>query len=112
MKLAECLSLFQTVLCVTDCYSKTRCSVFISISFALRTSSILKMVSFFVVCLKSKRYLVLPQNWIENPVERQESKVFSSPNTEDIPNFELRTLHYVNNAIQATYDAFVLKKFG
>lgn len=69
-------------------------------------------MNYYVVCLKSKRYIVLPENWIQNPILRQESTVYFSPNSTDEADFDLEMSFYLNQTVSGTYDAFVLKKFG
>lgn len=69
-------------------------------------------MQFYVVCLKSKRYIVLPENWIQNPILRRETKVYFSQNPTDEADFSLKILFYLNQSVSGVYEAFVIKKFG
>lgn len=69
-------------------------------------------MTFYVVFLASKRFVVIKKNWLQNAVVGKPSKVFYSPNPDAIANFNSEVGFYLNTTIDACYDTFVYKAFG
>lgn len=65
----------------------------------------------FVVILLSKRFVILPDNWLQSPTIREETKVFFSPVPNAQPNFELATKFLFNKDACAVYKGYVVKHF-
>lgn len=72
---------------------------------------LLTKMEYFVVFLKCKRYFALPKHWIENPVLGKPSTVFFSGNGDSTPDFTCERKYYINQNVNACYDAFVYKSF-
>ena len=69
-------------------------------------------MEYFVVYLKSKRYIAVPKHWIENPTLGLRSTIFFSGNGFNTQaDFSLGKKHYINGKVDACYDAFVFKSF-
>lgn len=69
-------------------------------------------MDFYVVYLASKRFVVIKRNWIQSAVVGKQSKVFYSPNSHAVANFNNDVGFYLNTTIDGCYDAFVYKAFG
>lgn len=69
-------------------------------------------MNFYVVYLESGKYIALKRNWVQNPILGEESMVFLSKDESANPNFSSEQLFYVNKNVDATYKAFVYKRFG
>lgn len=66
----------------------------------------------FVVILLSKRFVIVPDNWLQNPSVSEETKVFFSPVQNAQPNFELATKFLFNKDASNVYKGYVVKHFG
>lgn len=64
-----------------------------------------KMEKFIVVYLEKKEYF-------ENRNLSKQTKIFFSPNQDEIPDFTKKTKFYVNKNQAQCYDAVVVKRFG
>lgn len=69
-------------------------------------------MNFYVLYLESGQIVALEQSWVENPVVGGNTKVFVSKNVDAIANFTLETLFYIDENVDATYNALVYKSFG
>lgn len=67
---------------------------------------------FFVVFIECKRWLVVKEDWVENPNLGQRSKIFFSQNDNAVADFSIDPPYYINLSIDSVYDAFVWSKFG
>lgn len=66
----------------------------------------------FVVILLSKRFVVVPDHWVETQTIREETKVFFSPDPNEQPNFQLTAKFLFNKDESHVYKGYVLKHFG
>lgn len=69
------------------------------------------MGDFLVILLEQKRFLILPQKWVEDPRLDSFTRVFFSPNISTRADFETEVKYYFNNAINGCYKGFVMKSF-
>lgn len=66
----------------------------------------------FAVILKSKRYVIVNDNWVENPTIGQETNTFFSPDSQAIPDFALDVKYLLNKEVPNVYRGYVCKHFG
>lgn len=67
---------------------------------------------FFVVYLDQMKLIVIKEDWIENPDLGSKSKIFFSPNSNEVANFALPLSFYFDDTKTTCYEAFVCKCFG
>lgn len=65
-----------------------------------------------VTILLSKRFIIVQNNWVENPTIREETKIFFSPDSTAQPNFQLEEKFLFNKDAACVYKGYVLKEFG
>lgn len=65
----------------------------------------------FVVVTKQKRFIVLHKDWIAYPKIGQHTKVFYSPNPDQLPNFALEESYMFNGNEPRCYNAKVMQSF-
>lgn len=68
-------------------------------------------MKFFVVYLESKRYFALREKWIQNPKVGEKSTVFFSNDYDSEADFTCAKKYYIDENVNANYDAFVYKSF-
>lgn len=69
-------------------------------------------MDYFVVLIESKRWVAVNRDWVENPVLREQSKIFFSPNEQAVPDFSMPPQFYLKKECDGVYDCFVYKQFG
>lgn len=68
-------------------------------------------MAFYVVFLECRRFVSIKEDWIQNPIVGQESKIFISQNNSSAPDFTLETSFYMRKD-DACYNGFVYRNFG
>lgn len=66
----------------------------------------------FVIILKSKRFVIVKDDWVQNPIESEETKVFYSPDENSAADFDLEVKFLFNNKQRNVYFGYVWKRFG
>lgn len=69
-------------------------------------------MTFFVVYLSHKRFIVVPRDWIQTPVLRSSSLFFYSNNQNAQADFTTEPLYYINGELDACYNGFIVQEFG
>lgn len=70
------------------------------------------IIMVLVTILLSKRFIIVPDNWVENTTIREETKIFFSPDSSTKPNFQLAEKFLFNKDAAHVYKGYVLKHFG
>lgn len=60
------------------------------------------------IMTQSHVYLVIPVNWLSN-TENKLVKVFYSLNRNDVPDFNLPMLYFVDKTKRAVYNAYIIR---
>ena len=68
--------------------------------------------SFFRNLFKMQSFSGFQSQWVQNKTVGEETKVFSSPDCNAIPDFNAKTQYYFNGGISSCYDGFVYRVFG
>lgn len=101
---AFCLNLFQSFAIETYWFLLT---------FGLINAHLEKSrMDFFAVYLECKRFIVIKKEWIEDAIVGKSSRVFFSPNSEEIPVFHRKARYYLNTEVDSFYNAFIFKAFS
>lgn len=66
----------------------------------------------FVAILLSKRFVIVNDNWIENPTIGGETRIFFSPDEAAVPDFGLAEKFLLNKNVPNVYRGYVCKHFG
>lgn len=69
-------------------------------------------MSFFAVYLKSKRVIVVKEDWIQNPKVGKESVVFISPDENAEADYHIPREYFINPNSNGCFDGYLMKKFG
>lgn len=68
---------------------------------------------FAVVLLESRQFILVPLNWVENSkINGEMTRVFSSPQEDEIPVFDLTENYLFDKDKTQVYNGFLRKKFG
>lgn len=62
----------------------------------------------FAVILESKRHIVVPDNWVQNPTISGKTKIFFSPDARAQPNFNLGQKYLFNKNMSNVYEGYAL----
>lgn len=66
----------------------------------------------FAIILMCKRFIIVQDNWVENPKINEKTKIFFSPDLNTQPNFDLNEKFLFNKNVSNVYTGYVLKRFG
>lgn len=70
-------------------------------------------MNFFAVYLQCKHFIAIKNDWVENAMVGNPSKIFYSENQNAVADFSTVPLYYLNKSINACYEVlFVYKSFG
>lgn len=60
----------------------------------------------------SKRFVIIKDNWVQNPKIGEKSRIFYAPDEEAEPNFGLNEKFLFDKQVQNVYIGYVWKHFG
>lgn len=67
---------------------------------------------FYVAYLEQKKFIVVKEQWVENPEILKNSKIFYSPQQGSVADFSLPLSYYFDNNKTTCYNAFLSKSFS
>lgn len=65
----------------------------------------------FAVVLESNKFIILPENWIQHPIEGEYSVAFHSKKVNDKPDFGLEQKFYFDDKKPNCYSVYVAEEF-
>lgn len=66
----------------------------------------------FAVILRCNEMIAAKEHWIANPVLSEASKIFFSPNRNQVANFDIAPKYFFEGNEVAVYDGFLYRRFG
>lgn len=66
----------------------------------------------FAIILLSRRFIIVQDNWVENPDISEKTKIFYSPDQNENPNFDLEVKFLFNGRVPNVYEGYIWQHFG
>lgn len=64
--------------------------------------------AYCAIMTQSHVYLVVPVTWLKNKQDKL-TQVYYSPNRNDLPDFEIPVLYFVDKTKRAVYNAYIIR---